>query len=494
MPVIVNPLQGADPTAQAFANVGNALFGNTGEAELRKQQIIDAQRKNIETMNLGARIKALGAQNAGDDPTVQAEAIESGYDPANLGKLGLMGSAFAKGATAPQTQNWQVGTGQSYDNTADAVNAKLAETAREFNQKPLPAVNANGDPAFATQGNTDGYTPLVSDADEKGALIAKNWNNLDTLNPNQQAVVGAARAPGAPQTPKNYVAPDGTTTITYDGISDARTGQQLPPGGFIANAQGPAKDVGLGTNTVKTNLETALAANTNFITQANGMVALAKAHPEAFGPVGTVRGLGQEAMQTGSTLLNLVGGDGAFQQAQAAAKNAGLGKMLPEMYDPNIPKARAAYYVLLYNYSSALAGQQGRSVSDQDIKLAEQALGNPDDLFGSSQNFITKVQTAATIAAQNAEHARFLLKNGVTATDPNDANYSANLENVGSDQKNIPNTAAPVTSATPPAGGQAAPPAAGETPLQPKTAADFAAMPSGTLYVDPGDNKQYRKP
>jgi hypothetical protein len=294
------------------------------------------------------------------------------------------------------------------------------------------------------------------------------------------------------ETPNAACSSDGVTHITYDGVTDSQTGQKLPGGGFIANAQGSAKDVGLGdpTNTLKTNLETAIVANTNFVTTASALVDLAKNHPEAFGPVGAVRGIGQEAMQTGSTLLGLVGGDGAFKQAQQAAANAGLQKLLPEMYDPNIPKARAAYYVLLYNYASALAGQQGRSTSDKDVEMAKQGLGNPDDLLGSAQNFVTKVQTALVLSQHNIDHARFILKNGFNAVDPNDANYSANLEAVGNDQKNISNTAPPVTAP----GGPAAPapaapapgaPAATGGPIQIKDAAGYNALPPGTHYIDP---------
>ena len=44
-------------------------------------------------------------------------------------------------------------------------------------------------------------------------------------------------------------------------------------------------------------------------------------------------------------------------------------------------------------------------------------------------------------------------------------------------------------------GGQAAPAqqAQGGPPM-PKTDAEFAALPSGTKYIDPDDGKTYRKP
>jgi hypothetical protein len=421
------------------------------------------------------------------DPTTQAMAIEGGYDPGNLGKLGLMGTAMVNGANSPITGAAQVATGEGYGNTSMAENAKLAEQARQFNMTPVDAVQ-NGQPAFGTRASVvapgSTYTPQESDSNFKGRELNQNWNNLDATTPLQQQAMGIA--PKGQSTPHNYVAPDGVTHITYDGVTDSQTGQKLPGGGFIANAQGAAKDVGLGeTNTLKTNLETAIVNNTNFVTQANAMVDLAKNHPEAFGPVGALRGIGQEAMQTGSTLLNLVGGDGAFKQAQQAAANAGLQKVLPEMYDPNLPKARAAYYVLLYNYASALTGQSGRSVSDKDIELAQRALGNPDDLFGSANNFVTKVQTAAEIAQHNTDHSRFILKNGFNATDPSDAQVSGNLEKVSSDLAGTSNTAPPVTAPGGPAAPAQGAPAATGGPIQIKDAAGYNALPPGTHYIDP---------
>jgi hypothetical protein len=53
MPTLVNPFQGTDPIAKAISDLGNAVYGNTGQGELRKQQIIEQQRKNTETTNLG---------------------------------------------------------------------------------------------------------------------------------------------------------------------------------------------------------------------------------------------------------------------------------------------------------------------------------------------------------------------------------------------------------------------------------------------------------
>jgi hypothetical protein len=89
MPTLVNPFQGTDPIAKAISDLGNAVYGNTGQGELRKQQIIEQQRKNTETTNLGLIIKQLGAAGALGDKTAQAELFASGYDPKNFNDLVL---------------------------------------------------------------------------------------------------------------------------------------------------------------------------------------------------------------------------------------------------------------------------------------------------------------------------------------------------------------------------------------------------------------------
>ena len=192
-----------------------------------------------------------GAQVLGSDPIAQAIMLGSGYDPSKFGQMGLMGAATEFGAADPRTQNWQVGTGQSYDNTAAAVNAKLAETARsndmesadrrygtdqtvaenrrQFDVKPMPALSPQGQPVFAQQNALEpgGYAPIISETDQKGTLLGQNFDNLPALNPQQQEVLGARADGNKAGTPKKaeplkvafaYVGPvgDGGWTFAHD--------------------------------------------------------------------------------------------------------------------------------------------------------------------------------------------------------------------------------------------------------------------------------------
>lgn len=497
MPVIINPFKGTDPTAQAFADVGNAIFGNTGQAALRREQIVDAQRKNTETLNLMNAIKAAGgAQNLGADADAQSMALGAGISPQTFGGYGLLGSAIQNGAAARKTQDFQVGTGQSYDNTADAVKARLAETARQFDEKPIAAVDATGNPAFAPQGNTVGFTPMISADETKGTLIRQNWDNLDTLNQNQQAVLGAAKAPGAAQTPRNYVAPNGESFITYDGITDARTGQQLPSGGFIANAQGSAKDVGL-SNSTKTSLQGSLVQAQQFHGLAQAMIGLADQHPEAFGLYGKVAGTVQSVAQAADTLVNQMGGGEAYRSALASAQQQlasnGASPDMLARFNPAIPAADTLGPILAYSAASAVANQTGRSVSDKELEMWGRIVGDPQSWLSSAQEIKSRVQLLDATVAYAEQINREALEKGVAVPDAGavfaQAYSRAVNDIVNKNDQLLAPTAAPGAPA--PAGGQAAP-SPGQ-PVEIKNDADYEALPSGAEFIAP-DGSHRRKP
>jgi hypothetical protein len=518
MPVIVNPFQGTDPTAQAFSDVGNAIFGNTGQAALRQQQIIDAQRKNTETLNLMNAVKAGGgAQNLGADPTAQSEMIGAGYDPSNFGKLGLMGAAVTNGAASPVTQNWQVGTGQSYDNTAAAANAKLANATSIAGNEPLPAINASGAPVFTTKNNTAGFAPVLSDAQEKGLQIGNNWNSLQTLNPNQQAVIGAAKAPGSPQTPRNYVAPNGTTSITYDGITDAGTGQKLPPGGFIANAQGSAKDVGIDdpTNAMKTDIQKTMMAQNQFMGLSGAMMTLADQHPEAFGMYGKVAGGVQELAQSANVLITQMGGGEAYKallgNARSAMEASGASSDVLSQFNPSITAVDTLGPVLAASAANAVAQQTGRSLSDQDYKLFLGVVGDPQGLFSSAAGTKVRMQILQSTVTYAGQMAQSYLSKGMVVPDGiAAAAMSKAIADVANNKSDLitgqpaaaqgaapaapaapvplaPLPASPVPAAAPVplAPLPAAPATPTAAPVQIRSAADYAALPPGTHYIDP---------
>jgi len=460
MPSFINPFRGTDPTAQAIADFGRSMFGDTGAGALRKEQIVAAQRSNTETARLGKMIAddPGGAAAIMGTPLGQAVLLSSGIDPSNFNDLALGGAANQFGATDQRTQNAQIGAGQNFDNTADAFNRKLAEDARQFDQMPIAAVGPDGMPAFATQGNTAGFRPPESDTLFKGRQLGNNWDNLGQTTELQQRALGIAEKTGN-QTPKNYLAPDGKIHITYDGTSDAQTGMPLPPGGYMATVQGGAGDTGI-TNSVTGNLQSEILANKKFIGLADSAIDLATNHPEAFGPVGAIRGVGQELVQTADALFSSLGGEQALAGMQAQVAETGLDKFFPNLYDPNLPKAQSLHYLLVYQGAAALASQSGRSVSDKDVEVWQKIIGDPQALLGSAKNFITKLEMVKAIAQNNLEQAQFTLGNGVGGVDAPPPPLTDGIEAAGQSAGGTPNV-------TPPAQGGGAEANEGDTVVGP---------------------------
>jgi len=464
---VFNPVRGRDPVAETLNSLGKSMFGDQLAASLNQEKLYASQRENTEMDNLMRRtVEGGGAQVLGSDPLAQAMMIGSGFDPANFGELGLMGAATQFGARDPRTQNWQVGTGQSFDNTAGAFDLKLGETRRnndmqssdrrygvdqsigqqmhefnnigadqavdnaeimrnndvqsadrrygvdqsvgqqrdEFNLAPKPALGPDGLPTFVPQGELagGGFAPIISETDQKGTLLGQNFDNLPALNPNQQEVLGARLDGNKSGTPKNYIMPGGKTFITLDGMTDAQSGQSLPPGGFIGTVQGGANEVGV-TNAVATDLQSDTIANKKFNFLVEEGLSLTN-DPTLFGPQGFARSLAQEAMAgfAGTAALFAPGTDGnaALQAAQQDLRASGMASLIPELYNPNLPKVQTIWGLLLYQGAAALAGQENRSVSDKDIDAMKNILGSPQSLFSSAEMMRSKLQTAKSIVAQ----------------------------------------------------------------------------------------------
>ena len=423
---IFSPFNGGDTLGRSISELGKQMFGQPNTAnQLASEKLYEMQRQNAETDNIMKAIAGSGVQNLGSDPRAQAMLVGSGYDPGKFADIGLMGAATGTGATSQQTQNWQVGSGQSYDNTAGAFGQKLAETVRannlddsakrygvdqsqatermKFFETPMAVTGPGGVPTFAPQGKvtSGGFAPILSETDTKGNLLANNWNGLDQLNPDQREVLGANvdAQKGASSSPKNYRGPDGKNYITYNGVTDATTNAPLPQGGYLASVQGGANDTGV-TNSVMTDLQGETIANKKFGFLLNEGMKLTE-DPNLFGPQGMVRSLGQELMQGAQGAIGLFQngqpGQVALREAQNEARSLGLNNVLPELYDPNLSKVQTIWGLLVFQGAAALAGQQNRSVSDKDVLAMKEILGSPQSMFSSAAMMQSKLQTAQQI-------------------------------------------------------------------------------------------------
>lgn len=424
---IFNPTVGPSPLAQTLQSLGKQLFGDRTANEINSEKLYELRRKNAETDNLMRQVGTTGVRNLASDPIAQARLIGSEYDPADFGKIGLLDAATAFGAKDSRTQNFQVGTGQGYDNTYGAFATKAAETARnnnmqsadrrygvdqsqateryKFENEPKAAIAPNGAPSFVPQNElTRGsYSPILSESDQKGVLLSQNFDNLPALNPNQQEVLGARVTPGS-STPRNYVMPTGKSFITYDGVTDAQSGQPLPPGGFIGNVEGGAGDVGL-TNSTMSGLQQSNVALDKFMAVANMAEPLTQ-DPTLFGPQGFIRSKAQDILQSIGGIQEV---DNTRQRLESEIGPDAARALIPEFYDPRLSEVEALWGILLYQGASALAGQENRSVSDKDIGMMRAILGDPHSLFASNLSMKTKLDVAKKLVnAQAGVNQKYL--------------------------------------------------------------------------------------
>lgn len=465
---ILSPFQGTDPLGAAFQSLGKRMFGGAGqESAYDAERAYAAERENVETENLMRRLAGgNGAQALGADPLAQAMMVGAGYDPSKFANMGLMGAANQFGAADSRTQNWQVGSGQSYDNTAAAVNAKLAETARgndlasadrrygvdvgantdlykfghvgadqaidntevnrhnttteaqaakEFFDKPMPVIQPNGAPGYARQGELPGSTnsPILSDAEQKGYRAGQNFGSMGTLPPAEQEYLGARVKPNeGSSTPRNYRAPDGTMHVTYDGVTDAQSQKPLPPGGAMIGLEDTAAGAGL-TNSVLTDVQSKIMSADRFISLADRMLDMTEKNRASFGLVGNLRSKGQELWQGVDSIQELFGGEAGTvaQQARQELNSEGLGALVPELYDQSLPAVATLGGLLVYSGASALAGQENRSVSDKDVLAMRDILGDPMGWNESAKSINVKVALAKEIVVEHRKLAQeYLLK------------------------------------------------------------------------------------
>jgi hypothetical protein len=460
---LINVFRGESPVGQMFRELGNSMFGDQASGELRRQQAYAAQRANTETDNLMRLVGQPGGLDA-LTPAAAAMLIGSGYSPDDYGRIGNLATSTTYGARDPRTTNWAAGLGE-YGNTAEAFDLGLAETARNNDlqssdrrygtdvgartsiannaadnaaalarQNALPlATTIDGAPAWTTQGTMAG-SPILTQTEAQGLnlmnlfpdlspleqrvavdaapsltqvqgdLAAENIDDLGGMDEYQQRFLGVETDQSAAGSPKNYYAPDGTIHITYDGITDAQTNAPLPPGGQIISTQlqGGAGDIGV-TNAVKTDLQSDLLSINRFNDLAGMMMEMVEDPDTTWGAPAWFEAKFQEIAQGVGQLVDYI----RPEDAETVAR------FLPEMYNPNLPAQQTLYTLMLYTGAAALAGQQGRSVSDADIRQMRAAIPDPTGFFTSRESMRAALGVLGTVLQGYEARATEALQQGV---------------------------------------------------------------------------------
>ena len=426
MPTIDNPYR--SPLAAPLTTLSKAFMSGPSEAQniYLAEKAVAAKRENDNTPVLAEAFRQFGMPGF-DRNKAMAAAVAAGYSPQNLANLERYGAANTFGVSDPRTSNAFVGAGGSFGSSPQGTReAEANQTTRtqmaldqrnyEFNNKPF-VVGTDTGPVVVRQSESYGK-PAVEDLGKvKGnaARVAMNQpGGLAAADPTTKVFVGAEKQ--HQQTPRNYLAPNGAMFQTYDGVTDARTGQSLPPGGAIAGVQGTPDQSGL-RPTVQGKLQEQDISLKRFGALLDHTRQLAQQDSTNFGVTGFVKGVVQDTGQLAQNVATGLGYNGIEDAVVAMRKKAAENGISPGLltgaFDPNLPALETASDLLVYSAAEALAGQAGRSVSDKDVKFFRDIVGNPRDWMMSQERYLAKLGTIEQILSINNNVVKNALRPGV---------------------------------------------------------------------------------
>jgi hypothetical protein len=383
---------------------------------LRGEALLKAQEGRESNDALRAAIG--GARSTGgliDPYALYTAGVGSGRKADDLGGFITGIAANVRGAEDPATTNALVGEGKPYSQTyAGFKSSQDHDTAKHRMsqdtvltadaRKPYVVLGENG-PTVVRQSDAYGQ-PAVPTLTQEQALFARRAQEqpggIPGLKPAEQNFISAQ--PNS-QSPKNYVA-NGQNFITFDGLTDARDGQPLPPGGHMAGIQSDVSGAGL-SKTAVSGLDKAAIARERFKATLDHTRSIAQKDPTLFGVTGQARNMFQEGVALAGNVSMLFGTPSireAQDKVRGMAASAGVSPgVLSEMFDPNLPALNSASNLLIYEGAAALAGQEGRDVSDKDIVRMKTIFGDPQSLLTSQETYLAKLNEVEKAVTRQAE-------------------------------------------------------------------------------------------
>lgn len=411
-----NPYASDSPLGAALKNLSGALTKPSNEATqiAHLETALALKQKRENTAGLGEALRNLGTDTFDRRAAIDM-AARAGVSADNLGGYERYNSANQYGAGDQRTTNAFVGAGGAYGSTAGGfregeagtqrrADATLAENRRQFDMAPT-TVSGDAGPTIVPRSQAYGQ-PAVEDLGKvKGDTARRALNapgGLATADDATQRFIGV-EGKGA-QTPRNMVGPDGKVRISYDGLTDARDNTPLPPGSYIANAQGAATDVGL-AKPVVTDLQKADIANQKFKALSAFTRNLAQADANNFGVTGMVKGAVQDVNAVAGNIASGLGYTGVQDAANAARDSAVRNGVSPQLlsgvFDPKLPALHTAADLMVFSAAEALAGQSGRGVTDRDVKIFKNIVGDPTEWAGNQEKYLAKLDTIDQILELN---------------------------------------------------------------------------------------------
>jgi hypothetical protein len=355
----------------------------------------------------------------------------------------------------------------------DAMRPALPESvAGMYGLPALPEVQGNRSPLSATQFDAAQKQRLIDSGQlTDDALLAAITGDIpveQTVGPNGEPIftrrgdaVGKQayvnRGAEAKGELYNYVTQDGGEgTALFDGqtLVDQSTGQPLPQGVKIykAAAQGTADQIGMGTNSNRTDAQRLRAGVSNMNALVNELDTLVADNNATTGLAGDIMSFMQNSGQVVKELASTFG-EGPVTPEAFAALTAQIDQQTGGQFNPAYAQARKMMLELAY--ASASMNNPSGEVSMQALAREVDALGQ--GMLGNDQGLLSVLEVVRSQMRRKLMQAD-VLDGRTPALTP---------DQIG--------------------GG-------GTQPAQPQTEADYNALPSGALFVDPEDGKTYRKP
>jgi hypothetical protein len=322
--------------------------------------------------------------------------ILSGYKPSDAADARLMQQAENFGARAQRTQDAQIGAGKSFNTTAEAFDTGIATERRgqdiassdrrygfnlndateryKFANTPEEAM-VNGAAAFVPRSGlmAEGVQPILSQSELGPAAEFNQFYDFATKNfpdrGSDWAKNYALQQVSKSQGQKVTVGPDGTT---------------IESGGLYGEP----------TNSVTSGAQEALAGIDAFDFSIERAKDMAARSPDAFGVMGTVKGVAQDVNAIAQNIGLVAGGSDVnteLAKAQAFFANAGVSPEVFGGYNPDISNIDALSRLMVYQAAQALTQQTGRSVSDADVKNMTMIVGDPKAWTMNPDKFVNRM-------------------------------------------------------------------------------------------------------
>ena len=411
-----------------------------------------------------------------------ARAVEGGMDGQDAADLARMFMSGAFGAENQATTDASVGAGGSYDKTYSGFAADQNRMERDsLRDSSTTARGQDLDFSLGVYEDDNDMVDVIrdgvavpvrkrdllptdqvilSDSEVKGGVA----QGMDMTPEQQAAYVGAE--PKTPPQADAYVsaANPGQVYRSVDGVNDVN-GAPLPADALKTSVSATSRDATGLTNPVKTGVQTNLVGLDTLGSMVAEARSVAAKDPTLFGITGAARTAGQNLMQQWQQFQQVAPreADALTQQNQSMLDSItsiedpdGLvARFLSSEYDPNLSTLDLYGRLLPYAAAAALAQQEGRGLSNQDVTAFRGIVGDPTSLWGTQAGFLNRLDVLDKMITARKQRAAETLEGGVDAL--------------------------------------AQPNAAPEGPAQINSDEEYDALPSGAEFIAP-DGSRRRKP